>query len=159
MTTPAPLPHPGVRVPPPLIYVLGILAGWLLDRRWPFPITGSPSPVRAVIAALCLALWLALMGGAFVAFRRARTSIIPNRPATAFVIEGPYRFTRNPMYLGLAALYFGVTLFLDSWWPAILLPVVLLIVDRQVIRREERYLSGAFPAEYPEYCRRVRRWV
>ena len=72
---------------------------------------------------------------------------------------GPYRLTRNPMYVSLAALYVGVSLFANSWWPLLLLPVVLLAVDRAVIAREERYLAGAFPAEYAAYRARVRRWL
>jgi len=63
------------------------------------------------------------------------------------------------MYMSLTALYLGLTIILRSWWPLILLPVVLLIIRRYVIAREERYLAGAFPLEYPAYCARVRRWL
>jgi protein-S-isoprenylcysteine O-methyltransferase Ste14 len=63
------------------------------------------------------------------------------------------------MYVSLVLLYVGVTLALDTWWPLVLLPLVIVAVDRLVIRREERYLAAAFPSEYPAYCRRVRRWV
>jgi protein-S-isoprenylcysteine O-methyltransferase Ste14 len=63
------------------------------------------------------------------------------------------------MYLSLVLLYLAVTLVLDSWWPVVLLPVVVIAVDRMVIRREERYLEHAFPGEYAAYRQRVRRWV
>ncbi|MFL5562811.1 MAG: methyltransferase family protein, partial [Gemmatimonadaceae bacterium] len=76
-----------------------------------------------------------------------------------FVVGGPYRFTRNPMYVSMAALYLGLSLALNSWWPVVLLPFVLLIIQRAVIAREERYLRARFPVEYPEYCRTVRRWL
>ena len=81
----------------------------------------------------------------------------PRRLSNAY--QNWYRFSRNPMYVSLALLYIAVTLVLDSWWPLLLLPAVLAIVDRVVILREERYLSRAFPHLYDEYRRRVRRWL
>jgi protein-S-isoprenylcysteine O-methyltransferase Ste14 len=159
MTSTAPLPHPGVRFPPPLLFVLGLGVGWLLHTRWPLPIGRSSEAPRDALAALCLAVWLGLFLWALATFRRARTTMIPNRPASSFVTDGPYRFTRNPMYVSLVALYAGVTLLVNSWWPALLLPLVLLAVYHTIIAREERYLSGAFPAEYADYRRRVRRWL
>ena len=152
-------PHAGVHFPPPLLYVAGIVAGLGLHRWRPLPMTAGASPARTIAAAACVAAYVALFAAAFIAFRRARTSLLPNRPAAAFVTAGPYRLTRNPMYVSLAALYVGVSLFANSWWPPLLLPVVLLAVDRAVIAREERYLAGAFPAEYAAYRARVRRWL
>ena len=67
--------------------------------------------------------------------------------------------TRNPMYVSLVALYAGVTLLVNTWWPFLFLPFVVIAVDRAVIAREERYLASAFPAEYGAYARRVRRWL
>lgn len=149
----------GVRFPPPFIYVFGIGAGWLLNRWKALPITAGPSPARNVAAAIFALVGLALFVGALTAFRRARTTLIPNRPATAFVTRGPYAFTRNPMYLSLVALYVAVALWLNSWWVLVMLSVVVLVVDRAVIAREERYLGAAFPAEYSAYRSRVRRWL
>ena len=160
MTTPATaLRNPGVHFPPPLVYVTGFLIGWLIDRRWPAPLSQLSGETRDVIALLCLALWLALMSGAFIVFTRAHTSIIPNRPASAIVRSGPYRFTRNPMYVSLAALYAGLALLYDSWWPLLFLIPVLLVIRYAVIAREEKYLTGAFPVEYSAYCSHVRRWL
>ena len=159
MTETSPLPHPGVHFPPPLIFVAGIAIGWLLNRRWPWPITAGASRGRMLIAVLCFTIWLAFMLAAFVTFLRARTAIIPNRPAARLVTSGPYRFTRNPMYVSMVALYVAVTLAINSWWPLLLLPLVVLVLQRVVIAREERYLASAFPAEYAEYRRRVRRWL
>jgi protein-S-isoprenylcysteine O-methyltransferase Ste14 len=159
MAGPPPLAHPGVRFPPPLVYVGGLVAGWLLHRWWPLAITAAPSPVRSTLGAICLAAGFGLMIAAVVTFRRARTAIVPLRPAAALVTSGPYHYTRNPMYVSLVALYLGATLLIDSWWPVLLLPLVIVVIQRLVIAREERYLTGAFPTEYPAYCRRVRRWV
>jgi len=159
METTAPPPHAGVRFPPPLVYAAGVLAGWLLDRQWPWRIAEQPSSWRSLLAAAFIAFALVIMASAVLLFRRARTSLIPNKPSAAFVVAGPYRFTRNPMYVSMTALYLGVSLALNSWWPLVFLPFVLLIIQRAVIAREERYLTARFPTEYPEYCRTVRRWL
>jgi protein-S-isoprenylcysteine O-methyltransferase Ste14 len=154
-----PLAHAGVHVPPPFIYAAGVAAGWELNRWRPLPITAGASRIRELAGIVGVLLWLAIFIAAAVAFRRARTTLIPNRPAAAIVTQGPYRFTRNPMYVSLVALYLGVTAMMNTWWPLILLPLVVIVIDRMVIAREERYLAGAFPAEYGAYARRVRRWL
>ncbi|MEO6444793.1 MAG: isoprenylcysteine carboxylmethyltransferase family protein [Gemmatimonadaceae bacterium] len=145
--------------PPPFVYVAGFLAGWLMQRRWPWFMTSSESWVRDGLADVLFVLWLTLMGWAMLSFWRARTTLIPNRPASQLVTSGPYRISRNPMYVGLAALYVVVALWLNSWWPLIFLPLVLAVITRVVILREEHYLAGAFPEEYAAYRQRVRRWL
>lgn len=159
MTRATPRRHPGVHVPPPIIYAAGFLAGWLLQRWRPLPITAGTSFVREAAALACFVVWMALMFWAMATFRRARTAILPIRPASRIVTGGPYRFTRNPMYLSLVMLYLGLTLAINSIWPALLLPLVVLVIDRAVIQREERYLGEAFPGDYSTYRQRVRRWL
>ncbi len=154
-----PLANAGIHYHPPLLYVAGLGAGWLLHRWRPLPITPEDSRVGLAIGGLGVLLWLVIFASALAAFRRQRTTLIPDRPAAALVTGGPYRFTRNPMYVSLVALYLGVTFLGNSWWPLFLLPMVVIIVDRAVIAREERYLAGAFPAEYDAYAARVRRWL
>lgn len=156
---PTALPNAGVNFPPPLVYAIALGIGWLASRRWRWAITGAPATWRSIAGEALVVIALLLMIAAVISFRRARTTIIPNRPVSAFVVAGPYRFTRNPMYVSMTLLYVGITLILDSWWPFVLLPVVLLIIQRAVIAREERYLRSLFPADYPAYCTRVRRWV
>jgi protein-S-isoprenylcysteine O-methyltransferase Ste14 len=149
----------GVHFPPPFVYAIGIGVSWLLGRWIAWPITTGAPGTRKLAAAILVLVFLALFVGALTAFRRAHTTLIPNRPATAFVTQGPYAFTRNPMYLSLVALYAAVALWLNSWWAFVLLPVVILVIDRAVIAREERYLGAAFPTEYGAYRSRVRRWL
>jgi protein-S-isoprenylcysteine O-methyltransferase Ste14 len=149
--------NPGVRIPPPLLYAAAAVGGWLLDRWWRLPIGGDSG--RAVIASLLLVGFLLLLGGAVGSFRRKRTTVLPFRPATTLVIAGPYRYTRNPMYLGAALLVTAVGLWLNTWWPILLLAPTLAIVQRSVIGREERYLRRRFGAEYDAYTRQVRRWI
>ena len=149
--------NPGVRVPPPALYALAVFVGYLLNQRWPLPIGGGAS-VQA-LAWLLFGAWLVLTVSSIGNFRRSRTSIVPIRPATTLVIAGPYRFTRNPMYVGLAVLTVALGLFLDSWWPILLLVPVLFVVRAFVIAPEERYLERRFGADYVAYTRRVRRWL
>jgi protein-S-isoprenylcysteine O-methyltransferase Ste14 len=158
------VPHPGVRFPPPFLFVAGILAGLALDRwviRLRLTDVGGPSAGMAfvvlgwigILAGLTLMLW------GLGTFARARTSVMPIRPARTLVIAGPYRFTRNPMYVGLTALYLGLALLVKTLWPIVLLPGVLGALYQFVVQPEERYLASAFGVEYVEYRRRVRRWL
>ena len=159
MATAESLPNAGVRFPPPLLYLLGLAAGWVAQRYRPLPMTTGQSLARSSLGILAIAAALLLAFSAVLLFRRAGTSLIPNKPSAAFVTAGPYRFTRNPMYVSLVVLYLGLTLLTNSWWPMLFLPVVVLLIDRLVIAREERYLSSAFPVEYGAYAARVRRWL
>ena len=152
-------PHPGVRFPPPFLFAGGWLAGWLLDRSYPLPLLAdAPAELGSAALLLCVA-GVALVAWGMLTFLGARTSVIPDRPARRLVASGPYRFTRNPMYVGLTTLYVGLTLLARSWWPLVFLPVVMALLGALVIRREERYLASAFGAEYEAYRRRVRRWL
>ena len=150
----------GVRIFPPFIYAGLFALGYGAHRFVPLHLwpTGTPPAVRA-IAWILIAVWLGLSASAVFLFRRAGTTPNPMQPTTAIVVHGPYRFTRNPMYVSLVALYVGVTLFVNSAWPLILLPAVVLLVQRQVIAREEAYLEAKFGEAYRAYKARVRRWI
>jgi protein-S-isoprenylcysteine O-methyltransferase Ste14 len=162
MPTAPRLEHAGVSFPPPFVYAAAFLIGVVINRWHPLAITaasGSPAFVRLAVAAVAFLVWIAFFAGALTAFRRAGTTLIPNRPATAFVERGPYRFSRNPMYVSLVALYAGLALWVNTWWPLTLLPAVIIVIQFAVIAREERYLASAFPEPYAAYCKRVRRWL
>jgi protein-S-isoprenylcysteine O-methyltransferase Ste14 len=148
---------PGVRFPPPFLYAAAVLGGILLDRRWALPIGGGAW--RESLALVLAAAWVLLTAPSVATFWRARTSMIPARPATTLVVAGPYRFTRNPMYLGLALLSVAFALFFNSYWVILLLVPALVLVTRLVIVREERYLRRRFGADYEAYTKRVRRWL
>jgi protein-S-isoprenylcysteine O-methyltransferase Ste14 len=148
---------PGVVAPPPLVYLAGLLVGFALQRRLP-----APRPRRALTAPVGGALLLTGVGLAacFVtAFRRAGTPVDARKAATALVTTGPYRRTRNPGYLSLALVYTGISLLAGALWPLVLLVPTLIVIDRGVIAREERYLEGKFGDEYLELKGRVRRWL
>jgi protein-S-isoprenylcysteine O-methyltransferase Ste14 len=146
-----------VIAPPPLIFAGALGAGLLVNRLRPTPflpralskILGWP----LVLGGLLLGLW------GFREMRRAGTNVDPYHPTTAIVEAGPYRFTRNPLYVGMALIYSGTSARANALPAALLLSVALHIVDRGVIRREERYLEGKFGEEYLRYKGRVRRWI
>jgi protein-S-isoprenylcysteine O-methyltransferase Ste14 len=146
----------GVRVPPPLYFLAGLLVGGGLEIL--LPIDGASDAVRVAACVTGVGLWLALDGAAMLRFRRARTSMNPFNPTTAVVTSGPYRFTRNPMYLGMAFLYVGLAVGFDLIWALILLPFVIAAVDQLVIAKEEAYLVRMFGQPYCDYMSRVRRW-
>ena len=148
---------PGVRFPPPLIYAAAVITGLFLERRWSLPIGGGT--VRTALAWVLFGGFLFLMGSSVGIFRRKRTSFLPFRPATTLVIAGPYRYTRNPMYVAAALLVVAFGLGLNTWWPIILLVPVLGIIRRYVIDREERYMQRRFGDEYDAYAQQVRRWL
>jgi len=102
---------------------------------------------------------LIVLFAAFVQLRRARTTIMPYRPTTAIVDSWPFSFTRNPIYVALALIYIGIAVFFNTLWPFLLLPLVILVMQRGVIEREERYLEGHFGSDYADYKSRVRRWL
>jgi protein-S-isoprenylcysteine O-methyltransferase Ste14 len=157
MTT-TPPDHAGVFIPPPLLYVVPLGIGALLQRLVPVAIL--PRSVGTMAGGwLLFALGIALFAAALLNFRRARTSLIPVKPTTAIVESGPYRFTRNPMYVSMTLIYLGVTLWIDSIWPLVFLPIILFTVQRAVIAREERYLEAKFGEAYRGYKARVRRWI
>ncbi len=146
-----------VRLPPPLMYAVPLLLLWLLDRvlAWRMP----DPPGRAALGWLLLLAGIALAASGVATFRRRGTTVIPHHAVSALVTSGPYRLTRNPMYLGMAVAYLGTSAVLGSWWPVAGLPLVVLLVDRLVIAREEAHLRARFGADYDALCRSTRRWV
>jgi protein-S-isoprenylcysteine O-methyltransferase Ste14 len=149
----------GVRFPPPFVYLgallLGLAAEWLVTLRsfgidWRLLVaTGAPLFVAGT------AMMLAAAG----LFRRLGTNVRPSQPATKIATTGPYRWTRNPMYLGMALIYAGLAIGFDGPIAFALLPLVLIAIQTQVIAREERYLEAKFGDDYRCYKAAVRRWL
>jgi protein-S-isoprenylcysteine O-methyltransferase Ste14 len=150
---------PGVIAPPPLIYLGLFLAGWGLSQILPDPGLGIGWDVRRYLAFALIAGGIVIDGAAAGRFRRLGTAVQPWKPTTALATDGLYRFTRNPIYVGFALIYLGLTAAVDSLAALVLLPLCLVVVDRFVIAREERYLAAKFGPEYDAYRRKVRRWL
>ena len=149
--------RPGVLVLPPVVYFGALLAGTVLElvRPWDLPV---PLTVRWIAGLVGVAA-LAFGGGARAAFGRAGTNVNPMHAATALVASGPFRFTRNPMYVAMTIFYLAIAIATRVAWFLVLLVPVLALMHWGVVLREERYLSGKFGAPYDEYRRRVRRYV
>ncbi len=150
---------PAIRVPPPVVFAGGWVAGWYLDRMLEFEIDGAgASVVQLAIGIAVIAAGLALLVWGFRTLVEARTTVRPDRASTTLVTNGPFRRTRNPIYLGLTVLYVGAAIVTNHAWPIVLLPIVLVVLTTAVVHREEAYLHQTFP-EYEVYARRVRRWM
>jgi len=154
------LDAPGMIAPPPLLFAVPIALGVLLQWLIPIPRPAAELAHAAIIVGTALiVVAIALILSANRVFRRAGTSVLPTRPSTALVTHGPFRFTRNPMYLGLTLVGSGVALLAWAPWILILLPGAVLAVRYGVIAREERYLARRFGDAYRDYTARVRRWI
>ena len=147
----------GVVAPPPLIYLGGLAIGFALEAL--LPGSSVPAAVQWIVGGVLLVAGVALLSSVNAAFHRKGTAVEPWKPTTAIVTTGPYRLTRNPAYLGMTLVYIGIALLADALWVLVPLPVVLLIIDRMVIAREERYLERKFGQEYLDYKGRARRWI
>lgn len=149
----------GVVAAPPLLFGAALIAALALHAIHPIHIASHSSGVPRVVGVALIVLGLSLSIAVVHAFGRAGTNVSPYRETTSFVSTGPYRYTRNPDYIGQTLAYTGIAIVANSWWPLLLLPLVLLVIQRGVIRREERYLEVRFGAEYRDYMARAPRWL
>ncbi len=155
---PAEKDHADVLVPPPVALALCVAAGWLANRLWPGPFLPRASPLYAIGFAVA-AIGVAIAVSAVVQFRRARTAVRPDKPSSAILSTGPYRYSRNPIYLGMFVVVAGLAIALDSLWQFAALAVLYAVLRWGVVAREEAYLTRKFGDAYLDYARRVRRWV
>ncbi len=147
--------------PPPLMFGLPFVLGLRLQAVRPWGLAASDAGAGA-LGAVGLALVLvgaAIALSAVVLFVRHRTTIVPHHRSRALVTGGPFRFTRNPMYVALATAYVGLALHANALWPVVLLALPLAFLQFVTIPREEQLLRDAFAEEYPSYAARVRRWL
>jgi protein-S-isoprenylcysteine O-methyltransferase Ste14 len=147
-----------VSFPPPLVFAGMLLLGLVLDRIMPWSLELTWIG-RYVGGGILIVAGLLCGFSAMGMFRKAGTDVKPWKTTSAIVDSGVYRFTRNPMYLGMAMLYTGIGFALSSLGAFLLLPILILIIRTQVIAREERYLEGKFGDNYRDYKARVRRWL
>lgn len=147
----------GIKFPPPLIFLTSILIGLGLNRIWPMHVVPEGLAMPFGIAFIVAAFGLAFLG--FRELRRHETTVRPDEPSAAIVRSGPYRFTRNPLYVALSTLQLGIGLWANIAWVVLLLLPVWVIMTTQVIAREESYLERAFGDDYLSYKSSVRRWL
>ena len=146
-----------VRLIPPVVYLTPFALMWALQQWRPWTIPGGAATNVAGLALTASGIFLMLWS--FVTLTRANTTVIPWQQVSAIVATGPFRFSRNPIYLADAITYLGGSLAIHSWWPLLVVPAIVLVMRRKVIDREERYLTEHFGDAYREYQLRVRRWL
>lgn len=149
----------GIVVPPPLIFLGALALGIGADRLFGAPGVVLGGILNTTLACLPLAGGSVLIGISLGLFRRAKTRPEPWQPSTMLVISGIYRYTRNPMYLGMLLVYLGLAFAFKSLIPLLLVPLVIAIIHGYVIRREEAYLLEKFGEEYSRYQSEVRPWI
>ncbi len=149
--------NPGIKVPTPLIYLLPLVSGLLLDRRFHVPFL--PPAVARSLGWVPLGGGVVLIGWFYRTMLSADAPIRCDKPVTRLTTDGPFRYTRNPGYLSLAMIYLGIAVLRNTLWATLLLPAVLYVIQHEVIGREERYLERTFGEEYLNYKASVRRWV
>jgi protein-S-isoprenylcysteine O-methyltransferase Ste14 len=149
--------NPGVAILPPVLYGGAFVAILVLQWIWPLKVVRQPVAFSLGLVLSASALVIGAWG------RRTMhgngTNISPLKPAVSLVTTGPFRFSRNPLYVAITLLFVGFTLLLNSWWGVVLLAPVLAILHWGVVRREERYLQLKFGEQYTEYRSRVRRYL
>ncbi len=145
------------RLWPPVAIGAPLLVGWLATVLWGDPVVvgGWRTPLGWALVLFFVgwngwSLWL---------FARRQTGLLPGQPTQALIAEGPYRLSRNPLYVGLLALYLGLALLAPTFWGLVLSPAAVLLVYWGAIRPEERFLRERFGTRYDDYARRVRRWL
>ncbi len=148
---------PGVVALPPVIFLVFFVVGLALDQIWPLPLLADPLQygLGSVVAALSggIAIWTIRL------FRGNRTSFDVRKPTSTLIMDGSFRYSRNPAYLALTMLYAGSAIVIDSLWTMMLLVPTLFVMHHGVILREEQYLERKFGDTYRNYKASVRRWI
>lgn len=147
----------GVIAPPPLIYLLPLLLGLLLNRRRPIPL--MPRGLARLLGLPILGAGIALLFWFFFTLKNAGTPVDPREPVERLVTHGPFERTRNPGYVSMAMIYTGISLLGNALWPMLFLPAAVAVIQKGVIEREERYLEEKFGDDYRRYKSEVPRWL
>ena len=156
MTPPPPEPLPRVLAFPPYLYLAAFLLGWLLHQLAPLPL--MPANLARGVGTLLAVASASLLVWARITLHRAGTTSLPGRPSMALTLAGPYRWSRNPMCLGMAGLFVSLSFLLNAVAPLLLCLPVIALVERRVVSWEERNLAAKFGEPYLAYLSRVPRW-
>jgi protein-S-isoprenylcysteine O-methyltransferase Ste14 len=152
--------NPVMRIPVPWVYILAYLIGFVVQLYLPIPVQSAKVVrISLIIGLVLVVIGVACAFSALGIFKKRSTTTIPFETPTSLVMSGPYRFSRNPMYVGLTLIYLGVAGTRAELWPVIVLPVLLAYVNFIVIPVEEQHLREAFSDSYAQYSARVRRWL
>ena len=148
-----------LRVPVPWVFVLVYLMGVALETLLPLGFRETAPRATPLVGSVLFCLGAAIAGWGWMLFHKAGTTRVPGQASTTLVTSGPYRLTRNPMYVGLAIAYLGEAGILRHLWPVVLLPLIGAYLNWVVVPVEEARLHEVFGSEYDTYRERVRRWI
>lgn len=151
--------HPQIAAHPPVFFGIVLVAGFLLHKLFPLAIVSNPGTLSKVMAGLLFVISGIVMVSTTRLMLRKKTDPRPDRPTSAIVTEGFFRYSRNPLYVSLMLVYAGIGIYANSLCILLLLPVLLLALERGVVVREEAYLERKFGEEYLRYKNNVRRWI
>ena len=152
--------HPLMNIPVPWVFILAYLIGFVAELYLPMRIrSGVSATVIREVGLTLVGIGIVIAFSALGIFRKRKTTTIPFETPSSLVTAGPYRFTRNPMYLGLTLIYIGVAGTRLEVWPLIVLPFLLAYIHFIVIPVEERRLAETFGDQYRQYRAGVRRWI
>ena len=148
---------PNVKIIPPLVYLAGMIVGLLVSIWLPTKVVSNPA--AWIVGGFLILCGAVLAASAILKFKGVGTTVRPDRAASSLVIAGPYKITRNPMYLGLALVYLGIAIADQSIWALILFPIILVIIQHWAIEPEEAFLERRFGTDYSSYKSKIRRWL
>jgi protein-S-isoprenylcysteine O-methyltransferase Ste14 len=151
--------HPGVYFPPPLLYVAIFLISVLIDHFIRIDQSFFSSTIGLIASVVFIIAGFALMFPAVITFFQTKNSLIPIKAATSLQTSGVYAFSRNPMYLGLLLIYVGLAFLIGNWWTLLFVPLLVVLINKLIILKEESYLERAFGAAFIEYKKKVRQWL
>lgn len=149
-----------LRIPVPWVFVLIYLVGLVFQFIFPFHFLSQETLFYVkIIGVVLFAIGAFLASWSLIIFHKASTTTTPGEKSAKLIVHGPYRFTRNPMYVSLLLAYLGEAAFLTQVWPVVILPLIVAYVNWIVIPLEEETLKKSFNEQYENYCKQVRRWI
>lgn len=151
--------NPGVHIPPPLLYIAMFVVAVLLQRFLPSNKSFFYTSTSKVIGAVVILAGFFFNLPALRQFFKTKNTLVTVKPANSLQTTGIYAISRNPMYVSLLLFYIGLSFIIGNWWHLIILPVLFLLVQEYVIKREEKYLDRRFGQSYHNYRSKVRRWI
>ena len=149
--------NPGIFIPPPLLYIATFFV--LLQKILPLNKEFFYGTTSTVIGSVIILIGLFFNFPALRQFIKTKNTLVTVKPANSLQTAGIYSASRNPMYVSLLLFYTGLAFIVGNWWTLILLPVLFLIVQEYVIKREEKSLNRTFGQQYSDYKTKVRRWL